>query len=408
MKLKGELVDYKSLFPVLKENPDFIYLDNAATSLKPYFVINSVEKYMAEYGGSPNRGAYDFSTKATMKYDLARKKVASFIGAEDEREIIFTAGATYSLNMIASAVGADIVKGKKNIVVSISSHHSVILPMQRLANKYNLKLDYIYFNEEKMTEEGLDKIDSGTLFVVFPMVSNATGFVHDSSKIIAKAKEMGAITVVDAAQGVGHSIVDVNSLGADILVFSGHKMFSATGVGVLYAKYSILEKFEPYLLGGDMIEYVSEQEASFADIPSRFEAGTQNTLGVFTLLSAIEFIESIGLENIINAEEKIYAYAFKKLKELDFLEIITVKEKSRSIIAFNMSGIHPHDVATILNGENIAIRAGHHCAQPYMKYMNLGSSCRISLSFFNTESDIDKLIVALRKVKEIFGDEQYV
>ncbi len=385
-------MEYKKLFPVFKEYKNLVYLDNAATTQKPEDVIEKLNKAMINLCANPNRGAYDLSVSASKFYEKSRKKVKDFLNVKDDYEVIFTAGTTESINFISSSLN---VENKKNIVLSISSHHSNILPWQRLAKNNDLELRYMYLDDE------LEKIDSDTLIVAFPMIANSDGKKSNTDVIIKRAKKVGALTFVDGAQSVGHLNIDVSNLNADFFVFSGHKMFALTGIGVICAKNDVLDKLEPYYLGGDMIEYVEEQSANFAPSPTKFEAGSQNLFGALSLLFAIDFIEKIGIENIKYKEKELYIYAKKRLENLDFLEIYTKDEGA--IIAFNVKDVHPHDVASILNEYNVCIRAGHHCSQPYIKKMGVYSTCRISFSIYNTKEDIDKLVVALYKVKEIFN-----
>lgn len=386
---------YKSDFPILKAYPDLVYLDNAATSQKPQMVIDGIKKYYETMNGSPHRGAHQLSVRSTELYNEGREKVRNFIKADRIEEIIFTRNATEALNLIAYAYGHT---AKGNIVLSITNHHSNILPFQGL----DVELRYLYCDENGyISDEELKKIDEDTWMVSIPMISNGLGVKHDVKRIFKRANQYGAIKLLDAAQAVGHEDIDVEALDVDLLVFSGHKMFGPQGIGVLYGKYDLLNRFKPFLSGGDMIEYVTEQESTFQDLPERLEAGTQNVEGVFGLSLAIDYIEKIGIEKIQAYEKKITQLAYDTLKSLDFIEVYG-NENRGSLVTFNVKDVHPHDVASILDFHHIAIRAGHHCCQPLMHYMKTQSTCRVSFSIFNTEEDIQQLVKGLEAVKAVF------
>ncbi len=389
-------MEYKKFFPVFSKYSELAYLDNAATTQKPDYVIEKLEEALKYYSGNPHRGAHKLSVEASKMYDEARDAAKRFVNADDSYEVIFNGGSTEGLNIVANSINLKReTSGKGNIVISISSHHSNILPWQRKARENGLELVYMYSDDE------VDKINENTLLVAFPLIANADGRKHDYKRIIKKAREVGAYVVLDAAQAASHMDIDVKEIDPDFLIFSAHKMFALTGFGVTVAKRKVLEQMDPFYLGGDMIEYVEEQSATFAEIPSRFEAGTQNLFGAVSLKAAIEFIEEVGLENMIEHEHRIYDYAHEKLSELDFIDILT--EYRGSILAFNVKDVHPHDVSSILDEYDVAIRTGHHCAQPYIKKLGFYSTCRLSLSIYNTTEDIDKLVSALYKVKEIFN-----
>ncbi len=388
-------MEYKKQFPVFDKYKDLSYLDNAATTQKPNYVIEQLDEALKYYSGNPHRGAHKLSVEASRVYDEARKTVKEFVHADKHFEVIFNGGTTEGLNIVASSL--DItkdVKGRGNIVISISSHHSNILPWQRKARENHLDLVYMYSDDE------ISKIDENTVIVSFPLIANADGTRHDYKSIVKRAREVGAIVVVDAAQAVGHMRIDAVEIDADFIVFSAHKMFALTGFGVTVARRELLEKMQPFYLGGDMIEYVEEQSATFAEIPSRFEAGTQNLYGAVSIKAAIEFINDIGLDQMIAHEKQLYRYAHDRLSELDFVDILTKDEGS--ILAFNVKDVHPHDVSSILDSFQVAIRTGHHCAQPYIKRLGFYSTCRLSLSIYNTKEDIDVLVEGLMRVKEIF------
>ena len=393
---------YKNDFPIFKHKPELVYLDNAATSQKPAHVINGMKDYYEQHNGSPHRGAHILSVESTDVYEKGRSKVKSFIGASRDEEIIFTRNATEALNLIAYGYMAHHLTSEHNIVLSITNHHSNIIPFQRLCQEKGAELRYMYCDESgKLLEEELSKIDDHTILVSLPMVSNGIGVIHDVKKVFSRADEVGAIKLLDAAQSVGHMDVDLKELNTDLLVFSGHKMFAPQGIGVLYGRFELLDTFEPFLTGGDMIEYVEEQSTTYAQLPNRLEAGTQNVSGVLGLTKAIEYIENIGLDRISRHEKVITNYAYEALKSLDFIEVYGT-EKRGALITFNVKEVHPHDVASILDNSGVAIRAGHHCCQPLMKYLNLTSTCRASFGLFNTREDVDQLISALHEVKDVF------
>jgi len=393
---------YKEDFPIFKHHKNLVYLDNAATSQKPQMVIEGLKKYYEEENGSPHRGAHILSVASTTIYDKGRKTVQEFIGAEKTNEIVFTRNATEALNVIAYAYIDHHLKSGQNIVLSITNHHSNIIPFQRLCKKHHAELRYMYCDEAGHLLDGeLNKIDENTLLVSLPMVSNGIGVIHDIKSVFDKADSVGALKLLDGAQSVGHMPVDVKALNTDLMVFSGHKMFAPQGIGVLYGRYDLLNSFEPFLSGGDMIEYVEEQETTYAALPERLEAGTQNVSGVLGLKLAIDYINSIGLDEIHKLEKEITSYAYKKLSSLDFVDVYG-KEKRGALVTFNVKDVHPHDVASILDNSGVAIRAGHHCCQPLMKYLKHPSTCRASFGLFNTKEDVDALVKALYEVKEVF------
>ena len=396
----------KNQFPIFKNNSNIVYLDSGATSQKPQVVLDSMKEYYENSNSNPFRGAYQLSIKSTMQYNNARHTVANFINAENDEEIIFTKNATEALNLIAYSYGIDNLEKDDEIVLSIMEHHSNIVPWQKICKLKKSKLNYMYINENfELTDDEIEnKITSKTKIVGIVSVSNVLGTVNDINKIIKKAHEVGAVVIVDISQSISHTKFDVQKSNADFVVFSAHKMYGPFGIGVLYAKKKILENMSPFLMGGDMIEYVYEQETTFAPLPNKFEAGTQNVGGAIGLESAIKFIESIGYENIKTYESKLIEYAYNKLKELSYITVYSTNnlENLSSVISFNINGVHPHDVASFLDAKNICIRAGNHCAQPLMRYLNIDSTCRISFSVYNTKDDIDKLVDALNFIYNKF------
>ncbi len=395
----------KKDFPILKNN--IAYLDSAATTQKPESVLRAIQKFYEENNANPHRGAYKLSINATRVYDEAREKVAHFINAENSNQIVFTRNATEALNLIAYSYGLNKIKKDDEILLSIMEHHSNLVPWQYVAKKTGAKLNYMYTNDEgKLTDEEIEnKIKKGVKIVGITHVSNVLGTVNDVEKIIKKAHEVGAIVVLDASQSVPHMKVDVQKLNADFLVFSGHKMLSPLGIGVLYGKKELLEDMTPFLYGGDMIEYVYEQDTTFAEVPTKFEAGTQNVEGAVGLSAAIDYLNNIGMDKVESIEEELMKYAISELSKLDFITIYGPKDiKSKaSVISFNVNGIHPHDVASVLDSCDVCIRSGNHCAQPLLRYMGIDSTCRASFYIYNTKEDVDKLIEALYKTRDMFS-----
>ena len=395
----------KKDFPLL-ENENITYLDSGATTQKPIQVINAVEKFYQKYNANPHRGAYSLSVEATEQYENTRTKIAKFINARHREEIIFSKNATESLNLIAYSYGMDNLKKDDEVVISIMEHHSNLVPWQKVTKKTGSKLNYMYINDEfELTDEEIEnKITDKTKIVGITHVSNVLGTINNVKKIIKYAHKKGAIVIVDASQSIPHMKIDVQDLDADFLVFSGHKMLAPLGIGVLYGKKEILNKMSPFLMGGDMIEYVYEQDTTFAPLPNKFEAGTQNVEGVIGLGSAIDYIENLGYDKIQEIEKEVLSYAREELSKLDFLDLyITPNENNHSsVISFNIKGIHPHDVASILDSEGVCVRSGNHCAQPLMRFLGIDSTCRASFYIYNTKEDVDKLVSALNKAYDMF------
>ena len=398
--------NYKNDFPILT-NSNIAYLDSGATTQKPREVLNAITQYYETSNANPHRGAYKLSIKATEVYDKAREKVAKFINSESSKQIVFTRNATESLNLIAYSYGLNNLKKDDKIVISIMEHHSNLVPWQYVSKKTGAKLEYMYTNENgELTEKEIaEKITNGVKIVGITHVSNVLGTINPVKEIIKKAHEVGAIVVLDASQSVPHMKVDVRDLDADFVVFSGHKMLSPLGIGVLYGKKELLENMDPFLYGGDMIEYVYEQETIFAEIPTKFEAGTQNVEGAVGLAAAIDYLEKVGMDNVEKIEKELMKYALSELSKLNFVTVYGPKEieKHASVISFNVNGIHPHDVASILDSKNVCVRSGNHCAQPLLRYMGIDSTCRASFYIYNTKEDIDRLIEALYKTKDMFS-----
>lgn len=393
-------------FPIL-ENLDIAYLDSGATTQKPNQVINAVQKYFENENANPHRGAYDLSIAATQVYDESKAKVAKFINAKSSNEIIYTRNSTESLNLIAYSYGMNNLNKNDKIVISIMEHHSNLVTWQNVCKKTGAILEYMYTddNYELSDEEIKAKIVPGVKIVAITQVSNVLGTINDIKKIAKIAHEIGAIIVVDAAQSAPHMKIDVQDLNVDFLVFSGHKMLAPMGIGVLYGKEEILNKMEPFNFGGDMIEYVYEQDTTYANPPMKFEAGTQNVNGAVGLSAAIDYLENIGMKNVEKIESELLKYAYEEISKLDFIKIYGPKqiEKRAAVIAFNVKNVHSHDVSTILNNGGVCIRSGHHCAQPLHRKLKMESTCRASFYIYNTKEDIDRLIDGLKNVQKIFS-----
>ena len=395
----------KKDFPLL-ENENITYLDSGATTQKPIQVIKTVEKFYQKYNANPHRGAYSLSVEATEQYENTRTKIAKFINAKHREEIIFSKNATESLNLIAYSYGLDNLKKDDEVVISIMEHHSNLVPWQKITKQTCSKLNYMYINENyEITDEEIEsKITDKTKIVGITHVSNVLGTINNVKKIIKYAHKKGAIVIVDASQSIPHMKIDVQDLDADFLVFSGHKMLAPLGIGVLYGKREILNKMTPFLMGGDMIEYVYEQDTTFAPLPNKFEAGTQNVEGVIGLGAAIDYIENLGYDKIQEIEHEVISYARQELSKLDYLTLYTTpnEENHSSVISFNIKGVHPHDVASILDSEGVCVRSGNHCAQPLMRFLGIDSTCRASFYIYNTKEDVDKLVKALDKAYNMF------
>ena len=398
-------MNIKKDFPILN-NKEITYLDSGATTQKPEQVIQAIDNYYKTANANVHRGAYALSVEATSQYEKAREKVANFINSPSSEQVIFSKNATESLNLIAYSYGMENLKEDDEIVLSIMEHHSNLVPWQKVAKTTGAKLNYMYINDEfEISDEEIEKkITDKTKIVGITHVSNVLGTINNVKKIIKQAHKKGAIVIVDASQSIPHMKIDVQDLDCDFLVFSGHKMLAPLGIGVLYGKKQLLNDMTPFLMGGDMIEYVYEQDTTFAPLPNKFEAGTQNIEGVIGLAAAIDYIENIGYEKIAQIEEEVVSYAREELSKLDFLELYITpnKQKHSAVISFNIKGVHPHDVASILDTNGVCVRSGNHCAQPLMRYLGIDSTCRASFYLYNTKEDVDKLVVALKKAYEMF------
>lgn len=396
-------------FPFLDEEKvgkKVIYLDSAATSQKPEEVIEAVDNYYRYSNANPHRGAHYLGWKATETYENTREKVKNFINAKRSEEIVFTRNATESLNLVAYSYALENIKEGDEILITILEHHANLVPWQMVAKRKKATLKYAYLRDDLgLDYEDLEsKITEKTKIVAFTASSNVTGEMTDVERIIKAAKKVGATTVVDACQLAPHKAVDVQAMDCDFLAFSGHKLFSPLGIGVLYGKYELLDQMIPFNLGGDMIEYVHEQESTFAKPPTRFEAGTQNVGGVVGLGAAIDYIEKIGIEEIFKHEHELARYAYDFIKDIDNIKVFyPVNSDAGSVVAFTFDDIHPHDVATILDAKGIAIRSGHHCAMPLHEYLDISSTCRASFSIFNTKEEVELFANELKNVRKVMG-----
>jgi len=397
-------------FPTLTKEINgkrIVYLDSAATTQKPQVVIDAMVEYYKNSNANPHRGAYALSVASTEAYDEAREKVRAFINAKHKEEIIFTRNATDSFNLFARSYGLNFISEGDEIVISIAEHHSNLIPWQQVAKAKGAVLKYMYINENgELTEEEIkSKITDKTKLVSITQVSNALGTINPVKEIAKYAHSKGAVVVVDGAQSVPHMKVDVQDLDADFLVFSGHKLLGPMGIGVLYGKKELLEKMPPVTFGGDMVEYVYEQEATFDELPYKFEAGTQNVEGAVGLAKAIDYLNEVGMDRIEEIEAELMTYAMEKMSELPYVTIYGPKEveKRGGVISFAIDGVHPHDCASIFDSLGVCIRAGNHCAQPLMRYMGINATCRASVYLYNTKEDIDKLIEAIKKTYDMFA-----
>ena len=400
-----DALEIKKDFPLLM-NKNISYLDSGATTQKPNYVLDKVNEFYKENNANPHRGAYTLGMKATEEYEKGRDVIQKFINARSREEIIFSKNATESLNLVAYSYGLSNVNEGDEVVLSIMEHHSNLVPWQKVVKDKKATLKYMYINENyELTDEEIEsKITDKTKIVCVTHISNVTGTINDIKKIISYAHKKGALVLVDASQSIPHMKIDVQDLNCDFLVFSGHKLLSPLGIGVLYGKKEILNQMTPFLMGGDMIEYVYEQDTTYAPLPNKFEAGTQNAGGVVGLAAAIEYIEKIGYENIAKIEDEVVSYAREELSKLDYLDLYMTPnvENHNGVISFNIKGVHPHDVASILDTENVCVRSGNHCAQPLLRSLGIDSTCRASFYMYNTKEDVDKLVNGLNKAYNMF------
>ena len=398
-------------FPILKrkvrDNKPLVYLDNASTTQKPKQVIDALTNYYNNYNANIHRSVYSIAEEATEAYEKVRDKVAKFLNISKREEIIFVRGTTEGINLVAYAWGRKHIKEGDIIVTTEYEHHSNIVPWQLLVKEKGAKLEYIEINDNgELILDQLDKyLATGKVkLVVFSLMSNVLGTISDAEKIISKCHEAGVKTLVDAAQAVPHMSVDVTKLGCDFFAFSAHKMLGPTGIGVLWVRKSVLETMDPFHGGGDMIREVHKYETTWNDLPYKFEAGTPNIAGVIGFGSAIDYLSQLGMETVRKHEMELTQYALDKMSQIKGIVIYGPKDVSKrgGVISFNFHDVHPHDVATIVDREGIAIRSGHHCAQVLMEKLNVAATNRASFYIYNTKQDVDKLIQSLGKVSELF------
>ncbi|MCP3777077.1 cysteine desulfurase [Paenibacillus sp. MZ03-122A] len=396
-------------FPILHQEINghpLVYLDNAATSQKPLAVIEAIKHYYEYDNSNVHRGVHTLGSRATDAYEGAREKVARFLNAKRSQEIIFTRGTTTALNLVASSYGRANCKEGDEIVITQMEHHSNLIPWQQVAKATGATLKYIPLQEDGSVDlaDVENTITENTKIVAIAHVSNVLGVVNPVKEIAAIAHRKGAVIVIDGAQSTPHMKVDVQDIDADFYAFSGHKMCAPTGIGALYGKKALLENMEPIEFGGEMIDDVGLYESTWKELPWKFEGGTPIIAGAVGLGAAIDFLESIGLDAIAQHESRLSNYALKRLREVEGLTIYGPAERHVGLVTFNLDDVHPHDVATVLDSKGVAVRAGHHCCQPLMRWLKASATARASFYLYNTEEEVDALVSALIQTKEYFGD----
>lgn len=399
--------DFPILFQEVNDEP-LVYLDNAATTQKPKQVLDVLRHYYETDNANVHRGVHTLAERATADYENSREKVRAFINAKETAEVLFTRGTTTGLNWLARSYGDAFIKDGDEIVISYMEHHSNIIPWQQLAQRSGATLRYLPLTAEGFIDldEAKTIINEKTAIVSLAYVSNVLGVINPIKELAALAHSNGAVMIVDGAQATPHMQVDVQALDADFFAFSGHKMCGPTGIGVLYGKRSLLEQMEPVEFGGEMIDFVRLYESTWKELPWKFEAGTPNIAGAIALGGAIDYLNEIGMDTIHQYEQELVAYVLPKLQAIGGVTIYGPQdpEHHTGVIAFNLDGIHPHDVATALDMEGVAVRAGHHCAQPLMNYLDVPATARASFYFYNTKADADRLVQAIQATKEFFED----
>ena len=405
-RINTEIMNIRNDFPIFRDHPSLVYLDNAATTQKPSCVIEAVRRFYETENANPLRGLYDLAQRATAAYEESREAVAGFIGAASPEEIIFTRNASESLNLVAYSYGTFLKKGDE-ILISVMEHHSNLIPWQQLAERSGALLKFLECDAEgRITEKAFRAaLTPKTRIVSMTQISNVLGVRSDIKTFVRLAHEAGAVFVCDGAQSVPHIPVNVRDLDVDFLAFSGHKMLAPMGIGVLYGKKALLEKMPPFLTGGEMIEYVTRESATWAELPHKFEAGTVNAAGAVGLRAAIEYYNRTGFDAIVKREEALGELAFDALSSVPHLHIMGSDQakEHNGIFSFSLDGVHPHDIAEILNADGVCIRAGHHCAQVLMQHMKTPSTVRASLAFYNREEDIERLAQSLKTVRRRMG-----
>ena len=399
--------DFPILQRTVRDNKPLVYLDNASTTQKPNQVIDSISNYYQNHNANIHRAVYALAEESTEVYEAARDKIANFINIRNRQELIFVRGTTEAINLVAYAWGRPFIKEGDIIVTTEYEHHSNIVPWQLLTQEKGAKLEYIGMDDNgELILDDLDKyLATGKVkLVTFSLMSNVLGTISDVEKIIEKCKAVGVLTLIDGAQAVPHMKVDIEKLGCDFFAFSGHKMLGPTGIGVLWVRKSVLETMSPFHGGGDMIREVHKYETTWNDLPYKFEAGTPNIADVVGFGAAIDYLTKIGMDNVRAHEIELTKYALEKLSEVKGLHIYGTKDISKrgGVISFNFADVHPHDVAQIVDGEGVAIRSGHHCAQVLMERLNVAATSRASFYIYNTKEEIDVLINSLNKVAKVF------
>jgi cysteine desulfurase/selenocysteine lyase len=397
--------DFQILDQSVNDEP-LVYLDNAATTQKPKQVLDVLRHYYEADNANVHRGVHTLAERATADYEAARETLRAFVNASTTREILFTRGTTTGLNWVAKYAEQILQPGDK-VLISVMEHHSNIIPWQQAVAKTGAELVYVYLNDEQALDmdDLRAKLDDSVKFVSMTHASNVLGVINPVKEIAALAHAHGAIMVVDGAQSAPHMTIDVQDLDADFFTLSGHKMLGPTGIGILYGKEALLNDMNPVEFGGEMIDFVYEQSATWKELPWKFEAGTPNISGAIGLGAAADYLIELGLDAIHDYESELVAYVLPKLLEIPGLTVYGPQDPSQrsGVIAFNLDGLHPHDVATALDMEGVAVRAGHHCAQPLISYLNVAATARASFYFYNTKADADKLVDAIYKTKAFFG-----
>ena len=396
--------DFPILDQIVNDEP-LVYLDNAATTQKPTRVLAAIENYYLSDNANVHRGVHTLAERATAAYEASRERVRAFINATSSKEVLFTRGTTTSLNWVAQFAAERLQPGDE-VLISIMEHHSNVIPWQEACRKTGAKLVYVYLKNGALDmEDFCVKLNERTKFVSLAHASNVLGVINPIKEIAQLAHQQGALLVVDGAQSTPHMKIDVQDLDVDFFAFSGHKMAGPTGIGVLYGKEELLEQMSPVEFGGEMIDFVYEQEATWKELPWKFEAGTPNMAGAIGLAAAIDYLEDLGMDAIAQHEQDLITYVFPKLQAVEGLTIYGSQDLAQrsGVIAFNLDGLHPHDVATALDYEGVAVRAGHHCAQPLLTYLQVPATVRASFYIYNTYADCDKLVDALEKTKEFFN-----
>lgn len=400
------MADYKKDFPLLM-NRSIAYLDNAATEQRPVSVLEAENNFYEKYNANPLRGLYELGVEATEQYENARERVRRFLNAGSTKEIIFTRNTTESINLVAYCYGLNFLHAEDEILVTVMEHHSNLLPWQMVAKATGARLVYLDCEQDgTLTAQEIEnKITSHTKLAAIGHVSNVLGCINPVETVIEKVHANGGVVLVDAAQSAPHMKVDVAKLDADFVVFSGHKLMASMGIGVLYGKEALLEQMPPFLSGGEMIEYVTRTGAAYAQLPHKFEAGTVNGGGAVSLAAALDYMDSIGMDNIVCKEQELTKYAFEGMQQTPGVQIIGSPnwEEHHGIISFAVQDVHPHDVASILDEDGVAIRAGHHCAQPLLAHLGIRSCARASFAFYNTKEDIDRFLASLSQVRRKMG-----